>query len=66
MGNAYKILVGTPERKRPLGGRRRRCKDNIEVGLREIGWRGVDWMRVTEEGDNWRTLVNTVMNILVS
>jgi hypothetical protein len=42
--NAYRILVGKPEGKRPLGRPRRRCVDNIKMGLREIGWDGVEWI----------------------
>jgi hypothetical protein len=42
--NAYRILVGKPERKRPLGRPRRRWMDNIEMDLREIGWNGMDWI----------------------
>jgi hypothetical protein len=44
--NAYSILVGKPEGKRPLGRPRRRWVDNIEMGLREIGWDGMDWVDV--------------------
>jgi hypothetical protein len=42
--NAYRILVGKSEGKRPLGRPRRRCVDNIKIDLREIGWEGVDWI----------------------
>jgi len=41
--NAYNTFVGKPEGKRPLGTHRRRCEDNIRMGLREIWWKGVDW-----------------------
>jgi hypothetical protein len=50
--NAYSILVGKPERKRPLGRPRRRCEDNINMDLREIGWEGVDLHR-TQEKCEW-------------
>jgi len=60
---ANKILVAKPERKRPLRRSRRRWKDNIRMNLRNIGWEGVDWIRMTRDGVQWRTLVNTVMNI---
>jgi hypothetical protein len=46
--NAYRILVGTPEGKRPLGRPRRRWVDNIKMDLREIGWDGVDWMDMAQ------------------
>ena len=42
--NAYRTLVGKPERKRPLGRQRRRCANNIKMDLREIGWDGMDWI----------------------
>jgi hypothetical protein len=63
--NAYRILVGKPEKKRPLG--RPRCwwEDNIRTDLREIVWGGMDWMDLAQDGDQWRTLVNTVMNLRV-
>jgi hypothetical protein len=44
---------------------RRRRKDNIRMDLREIGWEGVDWMHVAQDMDQWRALVNTVMNLRV-
>jgi hypothetical protein len=46
MRNAYKIVVGKPERKRSLGKPRRRWEDNIRMDLREIGWEGVDWIHL--------------------
>jgi hypothetical protein len=49
--NACKVLVGKPERKRPLGSRRRRREDNIRMDLREIGWEGVDWMHLVQDKD---------------
>jgi hypothetical protein len=57
--NAYSILVGKPEGKRPLGRPRRRWVDNIKMDLREIGWDGVDWIDVAQGRDQWRALVNT-------
>jgi hypothetical protein len=51
MGNAYKILVGKSEGKRPLGRRRRRCEDNIRMDSRDIGWEGVDWMHLAQVRD---------------
>jgi hypothetical protein len=61
--NAYGILVGKPEGKRPLGRLRRRWVDNIKINLREIGWDGMDWIDVAQDRDQWRALVNTVMNL---
>jgi hypothetical protein len=63
--NAYGILVGKPEGKRPLGRPRRRWVDNIKMDLREIGWDGMDWIDLAQERDQWRALVNTVMNLWV-
>jgi hypothetical protein len=63
--NAYRILVGKPEAKRPLGRPRRRWVDNINMDLREIGWDGVDWIDLAQNRDQWRALVNTVMNLRV-
>jgi hypothetical protein len=63
--NADRILVGKPEGKRPLGRPRRRWVDNIKMDLTEIGWDGVDWIELAQDRDQWRALVNTVMNLLV-
>jgi hypothetical protein len=63
--NAYRILVVTPEGKRPLGITRRRWKDNIKMDLREIGWGDMDWIDLAQDRDQWRALVNTVMNLQV-
>jgi hypothetical protein len=63
--NAYRILVGKPEEKRPLGRPYRRCVDSIRMSLREIGWGGMDWIDMTQDRDQWRALVNTVMNLRV-
>jgi hypothetical protein len=57
--------VGKPEGKRPLGRPRRRCVDNIKIDLREIGWAGMDWIDLAQCRDQWRGLVNTVMNFRV-
>jgi hypothetical protein len=65
MRNAYRLLVGMPEGKRPLGRPRRRCVDNIKIDLLEIGWGGVDWIGLAQDRDKWRALVNAVMNLLV-
>jgi hypothetical protein len=63
--NAYRILVGKPEGKRPLGRPRRRWVDNIKVDLREIGRDVLDWIELAQDRDQWRVLVNTVMNLRV-
>jgi hypothetical protein len=62
---AYRILVGNPEEKRPLGRPRRRWVDNIKMDLREIGWDGVDWIDLAQDRDQWRALVNVVMNLRI-
>jgi hypothetical protein len=51
--NVYKILVRKPEGKRPLGRARRRWKNNIAMDLREIGWKGVDWIHLTQDRGQW-------------
>jgi hypothetical protein len=63
--NAYRILVGKPEGRRPLGRPRRRWVDNIKTDLREIGWDGMDWVDLAQDRDQWRAVVNTVMNLRV-
>jgi hypothetical protein len=60
---AYSILVGRPEGRGPLGRPRRRWEDNIEMDLREIGFGDVDSIRLAQDRDRWRALVNTVMNL---
>jgi hypothetical protein len=57
--------VGKPEGKRPLGTPRRRWVDNIKMDLREIVWDGMDWIELDQDKDQWRALVNTVMNLRV-
>jgi hypothetical protein len=63
--NMYRVLVGKPEGKRPLGRPRRRWKDGIRIYLRETGWGSVDWIQLAQDRDRWRAIVNTVMNLLV-
>jgi hypothetical protein len=63
--NAYRILVGKPEGKRQLGRPRHRWVDNIKMGLRETGWDGMDWIDLPQDKDQWRALVDTVMNLQV-
>jgi hypothetical protein len=63
--NECRILVGKPEGKRPLGRPRRRWVDNIKMDLGEIGWDSRDWIELAQDRDQWRALVNAVMNIRV-
>jgi hypothetical protein len=60
---AYRILVRKPEGKRPLGRQRRGCFDKIKMDLREIGCDVMDWIDLAQDRDQWRALVNTVMNM---
>jgi hypothetical protein len=57
--------VGNPEGKRLLGRPKCRWVDNIKIGLREIEWDGMDWIDLDGDSDQWRALVNTVMNLRV-
>jgi hypothetical protein len=61
--NAYTIFMGKPEGMRLLGRPRRRWVDNIKIYLREIEWDGMDWIDLAQDRDQWRALVNTVMNL---
>jgi hypothetical protein len=61
---AYRILVGRPEGRRPLGRPRRRWEDNIKMDLQEVGW-GMDWTKLPQDRDMWRAVVNAVMNLRV-
>jgi hypothetical protein len=63
--NACRILVEKPEGKRSLGRPRRRWVDNVEMDLREIGWDDMVWLDLAQDRDQWRALVNTVMNLRV-
>jgi hypothetical protein len=63
--NAYRIMVGKPEGKRPLGRPRRRWVDNIKVDLRAIEWDGMDWIDLAQDMDKWRAFVKSVMNLRV-
>jgi hypothetical protein len=59
--NAYRILVGKSEGKKPQGIPRRRWVDNIKINFGQIGWHGMDWMDLAQDKDQWRALVKTVM-----
>jgi hypothetical protein len=63
--NAYGLLVGKPEGKRPLGRPRRTWVDNIWMDLGEVGWGDVDWIGLAEDRNRWRALVNSVLTLLV-
>jgi hypothetical protein len=63
--NVYRVLVGKPEGKRPLGRPRRRWEDGIKMNLREIGWGAVEWINLAHDRDCWRAVVNAVMNLRV-
>jgi hypothetical protein len=61
----YKVLVGKPEGKRPLGRPRHRWEDGIRVDLREIGLGSVDLIRLAQDRDRWRAVMSAVMNLRV-
>jgi hypothetical protein len=63
--NMYKVLVGKPEGKRPLGRPRRRWEDGIRLDLRETGLGDVDWIRLAQDRDRWRAVMRAVMNLWV-
>ena len=62
----YRVLVGKPEGRRPLGRPRRRWVDNIGMDVQEVGCRYVDWIGLAQDRDRWRTLVSAVMNLPVA
>ena len=61
----YRVLVGKPEGKRPLGRPRSRWEDNIKKGLQKMGFGVMDWIELAQDRDRWRALVNAVMNLRV-
>jgi hypothetical protein len=63
--NAFRLLVGKPEGKSPLGRPRRRWEDIIRMDLGEVGWGDVDWIGLTQDRNMWRALVNSVLNLRV-
>ena len=69
MGNridVFRVLVGKPEGKRPLGRPRRRWEDNIKMDLQEVGCGFMDWIELAQDRDRWRKLVNAVMKLWVT
>jgi hypothetical protein len=63
--NVYRVLVGKPEGKRPLGRLRRRWKDGIEMDVGQIGLGGVEWIHLVQDRDRWRAAVNAAMNLQI-
>jgi hypothetical protein len=63
---AYRLLVGKPEGRRPLGRPRRRWMDNIRTDLVEVGCGDVDWIGLAQDRDRWGAIVNSVLNLRVS
>jgi len=61
----YRVLVGKPEGKRPLGRPRHRWEDNIKKDLQKVGCGGMEWFKLAQDRDRWRTLVNAVTNLQV-
>jgi hypothetical protein len=61
----YRVLVGRPEGKRPLGRHRLRCENNINMDLRETGIDGANWIQLAQDRVQWRDFVKTVMNLRV-
>jgi hypothetical protein len=61
----YRLLVGKPEGRRPLGRPRCRWVDNIRMGLGDVGWGDVDWIGLAKDRKRWRALVNSVLNLRV-
>jgi hypothetical protein len=61
--NAYRILVGKPEGKRPLGRQNRRLVDRIKMDLREREWSGMNWIDLAQDRDQWGALLNSVMKL---
>jgi hypothetical protein len=63
--SVYRVLLGKPEGKRPLGRPRRRWEDNIRMDLQGVGWEDMDWIQLAQDRDKWRAIVNAVKNLRV-
>jgi hypothetical protein len=63
---AYRLLMGKPEGKKPLGRPRRRWVDNIRMDLVEVGWGDLDWIALAHDRNRWRALVNSVFYLRVA
>jgi len=63
--DVYRVLVGKPEGKRPVGRSRQRWEDNIKMDIQEVGCGGMDWIEPAQDRDRWRALVNVVTNLRV-
>jgi len=63
--SVYRVMVGKPEGKSPLGRPRHRWEDNIKMDLQEVGCGGMDWMELAQDRDRWRALLNAVLNLRV-
>jgi hypothetical protein len=61
----YRVLVGKPKEKRPLGRHRRRWEDNIKMNLQEVGCGGMDWIEIAQNRDRWRAIVNKIKNLRI-
>jgi hypothetical protein len=61
----YRVLVGKPEGKSPLGRPRHRWEDNMKMELQEVGYGGMDWIELAQDRDRWQALVNVVVNVRV-
>ena len=61
----YRVLVGKPEGKGPLGRLRRRWEENMKINLKEVGCGGMDWIQLAQDRDRWRALLSAVMNLRV-
>jgi hypothetical protein len=63
--DVYRVLMGKPEGKRPLGRPRLRWEDNIRMDLQEVGCECMDWIELAQDGERWRAMVNAVMNLRI-
>jgi hypothetical protein len=63
---AYEVLLGKPEGKRPLGRLKRRLEDNIEMGHKELGWRGMNWIDLAQDRDRCWALASAVITFVVN